>query len=298
MESLLQFFGRLHPAVVHFPIALLMVAAGLEVARWRRREPSPAAAVCLSVAAVAAVVAVGCGWAYAHFDAAGADEALLFRHRWTGVAVAVAAVVSLASLPSARRDPDGPLLGVYRVALVLAGAGVALSGHFGGQLVYGEGYALEAFGSSRPKVEPGAVVAESDPVAVEEPVDGTPAPADGAGGAGAGADASGAGEVDFVRDVLPILDQHCYECHGPTGKARGGLRLSNTDDLLSDDEVLRILVAGDADASLLVQLIRLPVDDEDRMPAEGDPLSEDQIRIIADWIDQGAPHPDRPPSQE
>lgn len=33
-----------------------------------------------------------------------------------------------------------------------------------------------------------------------------------------------AAPVDFVREVRPILEKHCYECHGEK-KQKGGLRL-------------------------------------------------------------------------
>src|ERR1700730_11355399 len=59
-----QFFGRFHPLVVHFPIALILLAAALECAGLFRSDkhlPSFAGFV-LALAAVGALIAVSLGW--------------------------------------------------------------------------------------------------------------------------------------------------------------------------------------------------------------------------------------------
>ena len=97
--------------------------------------------------------------------------------------------------------------------------------------------------------------------------------------------------VDFQRDVLPILSQRCFACHGFDEQAReAGLRLDQREGATAEtDSGERALVPGDSAASELIA--RVSSDDADlRMPPTdaGDPLSPEQIATLAKWIDQGA----------
>ena len=91
-------------------------------------------------------------------------------------------------------------------------------------------------------------------------------------------------EVDFVRDVRPIFQKHCYSCHGPT-KQKSGLRLDvKAAAFKGGDGYGASLVAGKASESPLIELVTS--DDEDsRMPPEGKPLSAAQIRTLKIWVD-------------
>jgi len=104
---------------------------------------------------------------------------------------------------------------------------------------------------------------------------------------------SGAEQVDFVRDVQPILEQHCWKCHGPK-QASGGLRL--------DEKVLGERGGGSGKNAFslpvphneLLRRVRSEKDGE-RMPLEGAPLSAEQIATLENWIAQGADWPATPP---
>lgn len=93
-----------------------------------------------------------------------------------------------------------------------------------------------------------------------------------------------AAEVDFVRDIRPILSENCFFCHGPDRNTReAGLRLDTRDDAHS------VLEPGDSDASELIQ--RLISDDPDTLmpPADSNrSLSPQQIKLLRQWIDAGA----------
>ena len=101
--------------------------------------------------------------------------------------------------------------------------------------------------------------------------------------------------VDFVRDIQPILQTHCYECHGPK-KARNGLRLDVRAAALKGGDSGSSIVPGNSEQSLLVRRI-LGLDGEDRMPKDEDPLTAAQIALIRAWIDQGAAWPVQPGSE-
>jgi len=95
--------------------------------------------------------------------------------------------------------------------------------------------------------------------------------------------------VDFARDVLPVLEAQCFECHGPQ-KARGRLRLDSRRAALKGGMTGPALIPGDSENSLLIRRV-LGLDGEDRMPLDADPLPDDQVARLRAWIDQGAPWP-------
>lgn len=104
------------------------------------------------------------------------------------------------------------------------------------------------------------------------------------------ADESKSGDVQFNRDVRPILSDHCFQCHGPDQKNRkADLRFDQDDTLTSgpaDEALIQPKKPDESDFFL-----RLIADDpEQKMPppSHGRPLSEEQIATIRKWIEQGA----------
>jgi hypothetical protein len=110
--------------------------------------------------------------------------------------------------------------------------------------------------------------------------------------------AQGPAKVDFERQVWPILERRCIECHGtqhtgPDGKVvkpKGRVVLDSLDGITTSKRG-RLVVANEPDQSLILESISLPADDEDRMPPAktGDPLTPEQIELIRRWIAEGAP---------
>ena len=95
--------------------------------------------------------------------------------------------------------------------------------------------------------------------------------------------------VDFTRDIQPIFETHCAECHGPK-KGRARLRLHAPDVIRKGGESGAVIVPGKSQDSLLIRRI-LGLDGEDRMPLDADPLPSDALANLRAWIDQGAPGP-------
>ena len=129
--------GRLHPVIVHFPIALVILAAAAEGAaaatgdrRWRT-----VAVINLRAGAAFAVAAVIAGWRLA--SAPGVDSTpLLEWHRWLGAIAAVSTVAAAMATSRVERLSIRDLV-IYRLALFCAATCVAVTGHVGGLLVWG-----------------------------------------------------------------------------------------------------------------------------------------------------------------
>ena len=133
----MAFIGRLHPLLIHFPIALVIAAVLAEGAamvtandRWRTVAHSNVRAD-----AVFAVLATIAGWRLALAPDMEASP-LLEWHRWVGTFAAGATFV--AALAAAHRS--ALQMRIYRIALFAAGMLVAVTGHFGGLLVWGANF--------------------------------------------------------------------------------------------------------------------------------------------------------------
>ena len=100
-----------------------------------------------------------------------------------------------------------------------------------------------------------------------------------------------ADEVDFIRDVQPILAGRCFKCHGPDeGTREAGLRLDQRDAAVVELESgERAIVPDDPQQSTLLDRVRSE-DEYQRMPppSEGDGLSPGEVDILRRWIATGA----------
>ena len=99
-----------------------------------------------------------------------------------------------------------------------------------------------------------------------------------------------AAAADFERDIRPLLQRHCVECHGPK-KQKGELRLDARSFALKGGHDGAAVVAGDPAKSPLFQRLT-SADEEERMPAKADPLSAGEIALVKAWIEAGAIWPE------
>ena len=103
-------------------------------------------------------------------------------------------------------------------------------------------------------------------------------------------------KVDFGKDIWPILESRCIQCHkapyknkrGRTKKPKAGLRLDSPEHIMKGSKEGAVVVPGKPEESSLYTLVILPADDLDIMPQEGDPLTKEQTELIKNWIEQGA----------
>jgi uncharacterized membrane protein len=129
--------GRLHPVLVHFPIALIVAAFGCELVSvaMHLREWHVAAVANLRIGAVFAVASAIAGWIFAWSPMVDMSPSLEW-HRWVGACATLAAVGAVLSAHlSADRSSHSTWL--YRGALGTAAVLVGVTGHLGGVLVWG-----------------------------------------------------------------------------------------------------------------------------------------------------------------
>ena len=128
--------GRLHPLLVHFPIALILLAAAAEsfAAATDAKRWHVVAIASLRIGAVSAVGAAAAGWLMARMP--GVDpSATLEWHRWLGTMTAAIAVMAV--LVTAAGQRSTATRWIDRMVLLAAAVCVAATGHLGGMLVWG-----------------------------------------------------------------------------------------------------------------------------------------------------------------
>ncbi len=258
----LRAVGRLHPLLVHFPIALIVTA--LLVEGWamvRRRTISPTGLTCLVFGALGAGAAACAGWFNAQFEFGDEPSGLLEAHRWAAIAGAGLSLIAVIIAPVAARSFDVRFTRAYRLALLVGAITISVAAHLGGSLTYGEDYlvrpARELLGLPN-KTGGGASI----PTSVPE------------------------GELSFETHVRPIMEHSCVSCHR-AGKRKGGLSVESLDAIMEGGHDGKAVVPGDPDASNLMIRV-LGLSDDDRMPLDRDPLPDVQVEVLRRWIAQGA----------
>jgi len=98
-------------------------------------------------------------------------------------------------------------------------------------------------------------------------------------------------KVNFSRDILPILSDSCFNCHGPdAAKRQADLRLDLRDEATTQREDHAAIVPGRPEESELLtritssdEFVRMPPPDSHRKP-----LTDEQVKLFRRWIAEGA----------
>lgn len=101
-------------------------------------------------------------------------------------------------------------------------------------------------------------------------------------------------KIDFTREVLPILSDHCLLCHGPDRDSEqaqaAGFRLDLRDEAVGSE----MIIPGDPDASLVIDVLttkrasrRMPPLDSGQKQ-----LTPKQVGLLKRWVAQGAEYTD------
>ncbi len=272
LPQLALFLGRLHPSVLHLPVALLILALLIEatrlpgLARVAPIFPPSVLASVLWLASLSGFAAAVAGWCLSHEG--GYDEALLTRHLWSGVATAIGAFLGLLLHTLASAGPDRAVLRHLGTLVVLVTSGVmVVAAHAGGSLTHGEDYLTE---HAPPTIRRLAGL----PIPRDRTLERRTAIAD--------------REV-FDGVALRVLERHCTSCHNP-GKRKGELAMDTHAGVMAGGVSGPVVIAGAAADSELLTRLRLPVDDKKRMPPKGRPsLTDDEVAVLTWWVAAGAP---------
>ncbi len=133
--------GRLHPAIVHFPIALILMVALAEFMNFLRPSSlyDQAARFMLLMAALTAPPTAALGWLFAQGETYVDPEAFyLWWHQFLGICVVPLVLLAFFLRWSCGTSTTGRR--AYVIDLVLLTIIVAVTGHFGGTLTHGVGH--------------------------------------------------------------------------------------------------------------------------------------------------------------
>ena len=92
----------------------------------------------------------------------------------------------------------------------------------------------------------------------------------------------------FENEIRPLLAKRCYECHGDK-KQKSGLRLDSAASFAKGGDSGAIVVAGNLEKSLFIQVVRR-TDPDLAMPPD-DPLPPAEVALLEKWVAMGAPWP-------
>ncbi|SNZ01065.1 DUF1592 domain-containing protein [Flagellimonas pacifica] len=248
-----SFLGRFHPLILHLPIGALIALSLMEFINIRRPNLNldSACAILLwfSVLTIVPTVIVGFFLAYSgNYN----DEAL-GRHQWLGWFTALICVWLLV-LRQKKTSKTGNKAGkLYRVFLFVNVVLLSVAGHYGGTLTHGSNYltkympsGLKTFLGVTPYDGYMAINKQGDSTSIEAQY--------------------------FAKEVKPIMDKYCFECHGPE-KEKGGIRL----DVLSWDMINGPDAEGWHSALDMINSGEMP-------PEEEPQLKDDERRKIVEWM--------------
>jgi uncharacterized membrane protein len=96
--------------------------------------------------------------------------------------------------------------------------------------------------------------------------------------------------VSFANDVMPVLDQHCTECHvaGGEGAQKSGFVVDSYDSVMAGTKLGPMVVAGDPLSSNLYRMVSMEVDKSIQMPHGKSALTDEERTVIKTWIAEGA----------
>lgn len=97
------------------------------------------------------------------------------------------------------------------------------------------------------------------------------------------------GEASYARDIEPVIQWRCVSCHttGGEGSDKSGLNLTSYDALMAGTtQGGNLIVPGSPTSSSFMVMVTRK--DHLRMPFGAPPLSDDEVRVIRNWIEQGA----------
>ncbi|MBK1878605.1 c-type cytochrome domain-containing protein [Pelagicoccus mobilis] len=249
------FIASFHPLVLHLPIGLVAAVLALEFASiFNKHAETGARNFLWFLTALTASLSFATG--YLLGEEGGYEKELLNDHLW---AAGIFTSICWSTLAVNILKKNGFIRFLSLIAIT---ATLVLASHPGGLMVHGDPFAnapwLAEEEETSPEAQYGILPLVPDPF------------------------------NPYTDVVHPIIDAKCVSCHGPK-KKKGKLRVDTYEALMLGGDFGPCIEPGDSYESLFVELMELPMDDEEHMPPEDEhQMTQEEIDVIKWWIDEGA----------
>lgn len=242
----LQSIGRMHPLILHFPIVLIILSMLFEFIQPGGKKTDTTF-----------------GWFLHYMLLAGALLAgitvvmglVLSREEgYEGSSLQIhkwtgAAIFFFASIIFFIRNNNWYKAPLAKTSAIITTLFLVVAGHYGANLTHGDGFISQ----------PLAGYIEAKTVPFDQ-------------------------ALVFNDVIKPILDKKCVSCHNPD-KIKGELMLTDSAALMKGGKSGKLFIAGDADMSLLLQRVHLPMEDKEHMPPKGKvQLTDGEIKVLTAWV--------------
>ena len=251
--TITEFIGHLHPALVHLPIGILLIALFLVWLSGKKQyNISPSViSIVLLIGAISAAASCITGYILSLSD--DYDSSQVSWHMWMGIAVAFSSFLLYIKFVNRQLDNIYKILSVALLILIF------VTGHLGGQITHGTNFlSFNIIGNND------SITIDAKPIIHVQ-------------------------EAKVYRDIVqPILYRDCYGCHGPN-KQKGKLRLDKFALIMKGGKGGKIIDRDNVDSSEIIKRLLLPKEDDDHMPPrQKTQPNEKQITLLHWWIQQGA----------
>ena len=243
-----EFIGHLHPALVHLPIGILLIAVLLIFLSKKNKYniSYEVIKIVLLVGVFSALLSCVTGYLLSTED--DYEKPLVIWHMWLGIGVAVSSMLLYMKL--ARKELDN----IYKLLAAIVLVLLILTGHLGGSLTHGSDYLSLGSDDDTILIKPIANVQEAKV---------------------------------YADVVQPIFQTKCYSCHS-SKKQKGGLRLDKYELILKGGKDGKIIEPGNADESKLIKVLLLPPGEDEHMPPKDKPQpTEKEIALLHWWLENG-----------
>ncbi len=260
-SHLISFMGRTHPILIHFPIVLIYLTAGLEW--WQGHSQNHHIQRMLSVlfglSLYAATLSTLAGFLLSRTGVY--EGSYLNWHQWTGVIVTLAIAWSTFFRRYFHHTKKWRWRQAYRLLIFASVFLVTYTGHLGGSITHGADFLTS------PLKEMTTARQLKNTPAIKSPA-----------------------SMQIYGDVIqPILKKKCLKCHNDANQ-KGGLNLTSIEQIIAGGKSEKPgVVPGNPEQSELLVRVNLDEDHPDFMPPDGKtPLDADELALLTWWIQSGA----------